>query len=384
LKGSSPGICEYRNFARLSSCRTVKHTFQTKFKTGLLPLQLVFKEPSISEHTRVLESEKEPLPCAALHSIDQITAVVAARATPSCCSTPHCQYVVHRYDQRLLEPLPWGSSTTAAGMGQTAVVALWLCGLVVVFTAAATAGGSSCPQPLTPANLPPQCQQLSRVCVDHSVCVLYDNRPSSPANELPRINGSHTLLNHPPGVDNAWGSSFPHPGPVLRPAAPAASEETRELSHPSFSSCTIPLVIYADHLHSYSDFFINTAARLAMLQLNNTLDVRCAPCTAADACLLHPRPAPPSLAQQHSLHVSPHCRVPPNGWVHVPAAVVLTTCRLTLVVDTFGLKLQPFHRFLLSPLSAFRVTTLSHLSSRMPLSKPERYNPDGQHVRCFR
>lgn len=214
-------------------------------------------------------------------------------------------------------------------MGQTASFALWL--VVVCTTTAATAGGSSCPGPLTTAILPPQCQQLSRVCVDHSVCVLYDNRPSPAANGLPRINGSHTVLNHPPGVDDTWGSSFLHPGPVLRPAAPAASEETRELSHPSFSSCTVPLVIYADHLHSYPDFLINTAARLAMLQLNHTLDTR-----------------------------------------------------LTLVVDTFGLKLQPFHRFLLSPLSAFRVTTLSHLSSRMPLSKLERFNPDGQHVRCFR
>lgn len=59
-------------------------------------------------------------------------------------------------------------------------------------------------------------------------------------------------------------------------------------------------------------------------------------------------------------------------------------CRLTVVVDTLGIRLQRLHRFLLSPLSAFRVTSLSHISSRMPLDRPEHYNPDGQHVRCFR
>ena len=65
-------------------------------------------------------------------------------------------------------------------------------------------------------------------------------------------------------------------------------------------------------------------------------------------------------------------------------AVHLLLCRVTLVVDTLGMKLQPFHRFLLSPLSAYKVTTLSHLSSRLPLASTESYNPDGQHVRCFR
>jgi hypothetical protein len=57
---------------------------------------------------------------------------------------------------------------------------------------------------------------------------------------------------------------------------------------------------------------------------------------------------------------------------------------LTLVVDTFGMKLQRLHRFLLSPFSAFRITSLSHMSSRLPLARLEHYNPDGQHVRCFR
>lgn len=78
-------------------------------------------------------------------------------------------------------------------------------------------------------------------------------------------------------------------------------------------------------------------------------------------------------------HRTPVCQ---HTWVRLCCRA--PTCRLTLVVDTFGVKLQPFHRFLLSALSAFRVTTLSHMSSRMPLSRPERYNPDGQHVRCFR
>jgi hypothetical protein len=54
------------------------------------------------------------------------------------------------------------------------------------------------------------------------------------------------------------------------------------------------------------------------------------------------------------------------------------------VVDTFGMQLEPFHRFLLAPFTRHRVTTLSHLSSRMPPAQEEGYNPDGHHVRCFR
>ena len=56
---------------------------------------------------------------------------------------------------------------------------------------------------------------------------------------------------------------------------------------------------------------------------------------------------------------------------------------LTLAVATLGMRLEPHHRFFLQPFTAWNVTTLGHLSARLPLETPEPYNPDGQHVRCF-
>jgi hypothetical protein len=58
--------------------------------------------------------------------------------------------------------------------------------------------------------------------------------------------------------------------------------------------------------------------------------------------------------------------------------------RLTLAVATLGMRLGPYHAFLLRPFSAWPATTLGHLGARLPLATPEDYNPDGQHVRCFR
>ena len=56
---------------------------------------------------------------------------------------------------------------------------------------------------------------------------------------------------------------------------------------------------------------------------------------------------------------------------------------MTIAVATLGMKLEPYHHFLLRPFSAHNVTTLSHMSARLPLDAPEPYTPDGTHVRCF-
>jgi hypothetical protein len=58
--------------------------------------------------------------------------------------------------------------------------------------------------------------------------------------------------------------------------------------------------------------------------------------------------------------------------------------RSTLMVATLGMRLEPYHSFLLAPFSAWPATTLGHASARLPLSAEEPYNPDGRHVRCFR
>ncbi|WIA34679.1 hypothetical protein OEZ86_012993 [Tetradesmus obliquus] len=69
--------------------------------------------------------------------------------------------------------------------------------------------------------------------------------------------------------------------------------------------------------------------------------------------------------------------------IHMMQQAGVLDKRLTLVLDTFGMKLEPWHSFLLAPFTPFDVTTLSHMSSRQPIETPESYSPDGQHARCF-
>lgn len=150
-----------------------------------------------------------------------------------------------------------------------AIIALWWSALSV-WVATAT----SCPNTPTATEVPQQCQHLARVCVDHSSYVLYDNR-HNPRHELfeglPQVEVKNVLVNYF-GFDDLWGTAIPHPGPILRPAS--QEEESRELSHPQFSSCTVPLVLYVNHLYSHGDLFVNTVAPLYMWQLNRTLDRR--------------------------------------------------------------------------------------------------------------
>lgn len=144
---------------------------------------------------------------------------------------------------------------------------LWLTGLLV-------ATAASCPDAPTAAALPTHCQQLPRVCVDQSSYVLYDNR-HNPRHELfgglPPVQLKSISVNYL-GFDDLWDTEIQHPNPVLRPAS--SEEESPDLSHPQFSSCTVPLVLYASRLYSHGDLFVNTVAPLYMWQLNRTLDRR--------------------------------------------------------------------------------------------------------------
>jgi hypothetical protein len=144
---------------------------------------------------------------------------------------------------------------------------LWLTGLLV-------ATAATCPRAPTAAALPTQCQQLPRICVDQSSYVLYDNT-HNPRHEhfegLPRVQLKNISVNYF-GFDDLWGTKIQHPDPVLRPAS--SEEESPELVHPQFSSCTVPLVLYVSHLNSHGDLFVNTVAPLYMWQLNRTLDRR--------------------------------------------------------------------------------------------------------------
>jgi hypothetical protein len=148
-------------------------------------------------------------------------------------------------------------------------VRLLVCGLLLPALAAAL-----CPQASLPARLPRQCTSLPRVCVDQRVYVLYANQ-HNPRHELfaglPRVSLANISIDYY-GFGDEWGTAFVPPQPRIRPAT--AGEETRELAHPQFSQCTLPVVLHAHRLYSFADFFINTAAAVHMLQVSHTFDKR--------------------------------------------------------------------------------------------------------------
>eukprot|EP00879_Flechtneria_rotunda_P012111 GHRR01012646.1.p1 GENE.GHRR01012646.1~~GHRR01012646.1.p1 ORF type:complete len:295 (+),score=61.79 GHRR01012646.1:332-1216(+) len=203
------------------------------------------------------------------------------------------------------------------------VAAVWLPWLLITHA-------GLCPDVTNSSKAGSKCQVLPKVCIDQNIYVLYSNQ-HNPRHELftqlPQLK-LHNITMDYYGYGDIWGTHFQRPSPFVRPAT--AGEETRELAHPQFSRCTIPLVIYADDLYMYGHFFANTVATIHMMQQDGTLDDR------------------------HNL-----------------------------VIDTFGMQLATFHRFILAPFSHYDITTLSYLSSRLPAEKPESYNPDGQHGRCF-
>lgn len=122
--------------------------------------------------------------------------------------------------------------------------------------------------------VPPACQRLIKVCVDQNIYVLYDNQ-FNPRHELfqrlPRLKLDNISADYY-GYSDIWGTRFPHPEPLLRPAT--GGEETRELAHPQFSRCTIPLIIYASRLYMYGHFFSNTVASIHVMQQTGLLDRR--------------------------------------------------------------------------------------------------------------
>lgn len=148
------------------------------------------------------------------------------------------------------------------------VVSVWLQWLLL----AAHAG--ICPETTFLSKVPPTCRSLTKVCLDQSVYVLYDNQ-HNPRHELfgqlPQIRLNDILINYY-GYSDVWETNFVHPEPILRPAT--SGEETRELMHPQFTRCTIPLVIYASHLYMYGHFFANTVASIHVMQQAGLLDKR--------------------------------------------------------------------------------------------------------------
>ncbi len=155
-------------------------------------------------------------------------------------------------------------------LAAAAVVAL----LLVAVQLGRAAAISSCAKPFDPAQLDKTCQTLSKVCLDQSNYVLYDNthNPRHPQYKgKPSIDLTSTRADYY-GFGDAWNTAIPYPQPLMRPAT--AGEETKELRRPQFSHCTVPLVLYPDRLYMHSEFYMRTLVTLHGMQVKGLLDRR--------------------------------------------------------------------------------------------------------------
>ena len=189
---------------------------------------------------------------------------------------------------------------------------------------------SVCPSAPAVQNISDFCQTFRKACVDQESYVLYgtEHNPTHESfRELPQISLDNIYMDYY-GFGDAWNTAFLHPQPLVRPGT--RGEESKELSSPQFTSCTIPIIFYANYVYSYGEFFLRTVVNIYLMQQKGYID---------------------------------------NA--------------VTFTVSTLGQALEPWQSFLLIPFSIHPPTTLSHLSSRADIDTAEAYSPDGRHVRCF-
>lgn len=145
--------------------------------------------------------------------------------------------------------------------------------LLLLLPPALTRAGT-CPDASLITHPPQMCQAWKKVCVDQNVFVLYENQ-HNPRHELfthiPKVQLNKITTDYY-GFGDVWATQFERPAPHVRPAT--GGEETRELAHPQFSRCSLPLVVYASQLYKYGDFFANTVTSIHMMQQDGALDRR--------------------------------------------------------------------------------------------------------------
>lgn len=175
----------------------------------------------------------------------------------------------------------------------------------------------------------PVCLKLNQVCVDQNSFVLYSdphNPTSTKFKGLPKYDVSKIFFDYY-GIPDVWGVQRTYPAVVFRPAT--AGEETQELRKPTFSNCTVPIVLYESYVYTYGQILAKVLPALTAVRKYGQLE------------------------------------------------------GVTLVFATLGMKLKSFHFDLLGHLSNYTLTTLSHMSSRLPEATPETYSKEQTHVRCF-
>lgn len=184
------------------------------------------------------------------------------------------------------------------------------------------------PAKIHPAN--PFCRQYNRVCLDQETYVLYGRAGLAPYNAFKRtsfVNGSRMKIDYY-GVPDFWRAQRSYPEIIFRPRT--AGEETPDLQRPTFSSCTLPVIMYSNYLAMYGEQFTRPFAFFSTLETKGGSDGN-----------------------------------------------------ITIVLANMGMQLYGFLHTFLSHFSRYPIATFSTLSSRLPRNTPSNYTYEGAHVRCF-
>jgi hypothetical protein len=149
---------------------------------------------------------------------------------------------------------------------------------LMVFTVAATAAATAttCSPPLPPGRPAAKwCERLDDLCVDQGVFVHYSTTANPRTVEfesVPQITLHGNITANLYAFGDQWGTDRPYPNPLHRPAT--SGEESRELAHPVFSRCTVPLVVFPTHLYRHYEFFLRTVVTLHAMLVRGWYDRR--------------------------------------------------------------------------------------------------------------
>ncbi|KAG2424444.1 hypothetical protein HXX76_014497 [Chlamydomonas incerta] len=180
------------------------------------------------------------------------------------------------------------------------------------------------------------CVVWKKVCVDQNVIVSYDpdTHPKHSMGTLPYLNISEIMYNLPSkfGIGDRYrkGSALRFPALYVRPSNDM-EEEAELQGDPTFSVCTMPMLLYAHYPFNAAETYRYIFEKLVTLQ----------------------------LAGFFNKHLTLVPGVPP------------------------GTRVPSYTKFWYGSLTDKAVVSLSELSARKPTTAPSNATWEGRHVRCF-
>ncbi|GFR49741.1 hypothetical protein Agub_g11898 [Astrephomene gubernaculifera] len=226
-----------------------------------------------------------------------------------------------------------GDSGHLRGSGQAANSLLQPHGAARELASEQSAG---CPTPMVDMEKDRyQCVVWRKVCVDQNVIVSFDPEvhPKTSMGTIPTLNVTEIMYNIPSkyGIGDRYrkGSALRFPALYVRPSNDM--EEEPELQDPHFSSCTLPILMFAHYPYNAAETFRYIFEKLVTLQEAGFFDRR----------------------------VTLVPGVPP------------------------GTRVPSYTKFWYGSLSDRDVVSLSELSARRPADTPSNATWEGRHIRCF-